>query len=120
MKLLARLAPFTLFAPMLAFAQDATDFTNFIAQLLAFINAAIPFVFALAFLVFIWGMFKAFILGGSDPEKQSEATPLDLRCYIALCDCWFCHHGFALGNCKSDHQCIRVQCICNRQYPTTP
>jgi Type IV secretion system pilin len=84
MKFLARLAPLTLFAPMLAFAQSATYFVNFINQLLAFVNAAIPFVFALAFLVFIWGMFKAFILGGSDPEKQSEGKQLMLYAIVGF------------------------------------
>lgn len=84
MKFLARIAPFTLFVPMLAFAQDATYFTNFISQLLAFVNAAIPFVFALAFLVFIWGMFKAFILGGSDPEKQTEGKQLMLYAIVGF------------------------------------
>jgi hypothetical protein len=84
MELLARLAPFTLFVPMLAFAQDATYFTNFIRQLLDFVEAAIPFVFALAFLVFIWGMFKAFILGGSDPEKQNEGKQLMLYAIVGF------------------------------------
>ncbi len=84
MKLLARLAPFTLFAPMIALAQDATYFTNFLGQVTGFIDAAIPFVFALAFLVFIWGMFKAFILGGSDPEKQSEGKQLMLYAIVGF------------------------------------
>lgn len=84
MKFLARLAPFALFAPMLAFAQSATYFTNFIGQLLAFVNAAIPFIFALAFLVFIWGIFKAFILGGSDPEKQAEGKSLMLYAIVGF------------------------------------
>ena len=45
--------------------------------IIAFMNGVlVPFVFALAFLVFIWGMFKAFILGGSDEAKQSEGKAL--------------------------------------------
>jgi hypothetical protein len=86
MKLLARLAPFALFAPMLALAQepDAGYFVDFLTAIQEFIDAAIPFIFALAFLVFIWGMFKAFILGGSDPEKQTEGRQLMLYAIVGF------------------------------------
>ncbi len=36
----------------------------------------LPLVLGLAFLVFIWGVFKYFVLGGSDEEKQSEGKSL--------------------------------------------
>jgi hypothetical protein len=84
MKFLTRIAPFTYFLPLFAFAQDFTYFNDFVAQVVAFINVAIPFVFALAFLVFIWGMFKAFILGGSNPEKQEEGKQLMLYAIVGF------------------------------------
>jgi hypothetical protein len=40
--------------------------TNFIDQIL------IPFLLALAFLFFIWGMFLYFIAGGGDEEKRAK------------------------------------------------
>lgn len=84
MKSLARLAPFALFVPMFAFAQDATYFSDILGEIGGLIQAAIPLVFALAFLVFIWGLFKAFILGGSDPEKQAEGKQLMLWAVIGF------------------------------------
>lgn len=68
--------------PVVALAADVPDFTggnfgDFFRNLVDFMNGVlVPFVFALAFLVFIWGMFKAFILGGSDEAKQSEGKAL--------------------------------------------
>ena len=74
MKLLTRLLPLTAFAPMLAFAQSInTNFlTNSLQAISNFINLLIPFIMALALLFFIWGVFKYFVLGGGDEEKQSE------------------------------------------------
>lgn len=68
--------------PVVTLAADAPNFSggefgNFFRALVTFMNGVlVPFVFALAFLVFIWGMFKAFILGGSDEAKQSEGKAL--------------------------------------------
>jgi hypothetical protein len=68
--------------PVITLAADAPDFVggefgNFFTNVVSFMNGVlVPFVFALAFLVFIWGMFKAFILGGSDEAKQSEGKAL--------------------------------------------
>jgi hypothetical protein len=79
MKILSKLAPLTFFAPLLAFAQvgNFRGFETFVGNVTGFINnVVVPFIFALAFLAFIWGMFKTFILGGSDEEKQEEGKKL--------------------------------------------
>jgi len=81
MKILAQLLPFALFAPLFVFAQvtpgNFQGVSVFISNIMGFINnILIPFVFAIAFLVFIWGMFKTFILGGSDEDKQKEGKHL--------------------------------------------
>ncbi len=79
MKILSRLLPFTLFAPLFAFAQvgNFQGMKIFLDNLIQFMNdTLVPGIFALAFLVFLWGMFKTFILGGHDEEKQGEGKQL--------------------------------------------
>lgn len=45
----------------------------------SFINGyLIPAIFAVAFLVFIWGMFKYFILGGASEESRQQGKQLAL------------------------------------------
>jgi len=75
------LVPFNTFAVGLIdetpVAGGNNEFANFIANTLSFINDyLVPFVLALAFLAFIWGVFKFFVLGGSDEEKQKEGKSL--------------------------------------------
>lgn len=74
MKLLTRLLPFAPFLPMLALAQTPNlgYVTSWVTKLGSLINQLIPFVLALALLVFLWGVFKYFVLGGGDEEKQAE------------------------------------------------
>lgn len=64
--------------PMVAFAQvrsiyDAgraiTDIIN---------NVLVPLVFAVAFIVFIWGVFQYFIAGGHDEEAKEKGKSLML------------------------------------------
>lgn len=75
------------FAPVVSFAQatqsvpnDAFNLQGFnavLGHILSFINQAlIPAIFVIAFLVFIWGVFKFFILGGSQQEKRDEGKKL--------------------------------------------
>lgn len=64
--------------PFLAFAQ-----VNSINQAGSIIiglinNVAVPIVFALAFIVFIWGIFQYFIQGGHDEEKREAGRSLML------------------------------------------
>ena len=77
MKLFTRLTPFIAgFAPMLAFAQSTSfgrGLSPFFREIVDFINETlVPFIFAIAFLIFVWGVFKYFILGGGDSTKQEE------------------------------------------------
>ncbi len=39
-------------------------------------NVLVPAIFAIAFLVFIWGMFQHFILGGADEEAREKGKQL--------------------------------------------
>ncbi len=63
------------FAPAFAFAQSASAQINSVQDASKFFidfvnNIAVPIVFALAFIVFIWGVFYYFIAGAANDEKR--------------------------------------------------
>jgi hypothetical protein len=65
--------------PFITFAQALTSIQStgqFVINLIN--NVAVPLVFALAFIVFIWGVFSLFILSRGNEEKQAEARNLIL------------------------------------------
>lgn len=72
------------FVPAISFAQSSGSgafnlqgFNVVLENTLRFINGAlVPAIFAIAFLVFVWGVFKAFILGGHQQEKREEGRQL--------------------------------------------
>jgi K+-transporting ATPase A subunit len=52
---------------------------NFLGNFLGFIDKVLlPLILGLAFLMFVWGVFKFFILGGSDEEAQQKGKSLML------------------------------------------
>ena len=67
-------------APLLALAAETSDSTGdfgaigkFVGNISGFINnTLIPLLFGVALLVFLWGIFKYFILGGGDEGKREE------------------------------------------------
>jgi NADH:ubiquinone oxidoreductase subunit 2 (subunit N) len=80
-KLLAQIATivtaFTL--PALAFAQAITSIQSGGDFIINIINTiAVPVLFAIAFIVFIFGIFQYFILSKGNEEKQGEARSLML------------------------------------------
>lgn len=89
MKFLARIIPLISLIPMLAFAasdfETGTNFSDFFKSVITFINGTlVPFVFALSFIVFLWGVFKTFILGGHEEEKQKEGKQLMVYAIIGF------------------------------------
>jgi len=56
-------------------ADDIIDFIN---------ETLIPLVFALALIVFIWGLFQSFIIGGANEEKRAEGKQLMMWGIIAF------------------------------------
>lgn len=53
------------------------DIFRFIGLVLYFIdNFLVPLIFAIAFIVFLWGMYTYFILGGANEEKRKEGQKL--------------------------------------------
>lgn len=80
--------------PFMAFAADAADTTTdgkfgeigtFVGNISGFINSTlIPLLFGVALLVFLWGIFKYFILGGGDEGKREEGKQLMLYAIIGF------------------------------------
>jgi uncharacterized membrane protein YidH (DUF202 family) len=72
-----------LLTPLLAFAQIATGaggggaFETLLRNILNFTNTVlIPFIIGIGFLVFVWGMFKFFIVGGANEEAKEQGKSL--------------------------------------------
>ncbi len=63
--------PLSLFAPLVASAQTATDVINIVIRVIN--NALVPLVLAVAFLVFIWGLYQYFIAGSEEDKKQGRS-----------------------------------------------
>ncbi len=86
MKYLKRIALLVPFAPILAFAQGSftpwstgSGLGSWFGNFTLFINnILVPLAFALAFLVFVWGVIQYFLLGGGDEEKQTKGKSLML------------------------------------------
>ena len=58
-------------------AETAGEVGVFLGSVLGFIDSVlIPLILGIAFLMFVWGVFKFFILGGADSEKQAEGKSL--------------------------------------------
>lgn len=74
-KVATTLAVFALvFVPVVASAQfELTEFRTSIGRITDFINnVIIPLIFAIALVVFIWGMFNYFIRNGAAEKEQGK------------------------------------------------
>lgn len=70
--------------PVVALAQFG-EINTFFGKITSFINdILIPLVFAVALLMFIWGMFWFFIAGGHDDEKRKKGNSLMLYAVLGF------------------------------------
>ena len=70
--------------PGVAFGQFG-EVNDFLDDVSSFINSSlIPLIFGLALLVFIFGVFKYFILGGGEEESRDEGKKLMLWAIIGF------------------------------------
>ncbi len=70
--------------PVVALAQFG-EINTFFGKITSFINdILIPLVFAVALLMFIWGMFWFFIAGGHDDEKRKQGKSLMLYAVLGF------------------------------------
>ena len=81
--LLTSSAAAVLLTPVFAFAQgiadgaDAGPFQDLLQNILVFTNTVlIPFIIGIGFLVFVWGMFKYFIVGGANDDAKEQGKSL--------------------------------------------
>jgi hypothetical protein len=72
----ATLAAFALPLVSLAAVNNLSDAGSLIINTIN--NIIVPVLFAVAFIVFLWGAFKTFILGANSEEVQSEGKSLML------------------------------------------
>ncbi|MBI4086550.1 hypothetical protein HY416_01055 [Candidatus Kaiserbacteria bacterium] len=70
--------------PAVAFARFE-QITDVLESFIDVLNTTlVPLIFALAFLLFLWGMFKYFFWGGGEEEKREEGKQLMLWAIIAF------------------------------------
>jgi hypothetical protein len=82
----------TLYASVLAFAlplaasaaERPTDFKGVVALFLGLIDTVIYLVFAATILVLVWGVLRAWVLGGGDAHKVDAGKKLVLIGIITL------------------------------------
>lgn len=73
-----------LLLPIISSAQGLADgntsagpFGGLLFTIIGFINQVlIPFIFAIGFLVFVWGMFLYFVFGGANDESKKNGKSL--------------------------------------------
>jgi hypothetical protein len=80
---------FVFLTPLFVLAQESSEdfgeINEFFVKISSFINGTlIPLLFGVALLVFLWGIFKYFILGGGDEGKREEGKQLMLYAIIGF------------------------------------
>jgi len=75
--------------PLLSFAQfkgeTPEDVQGVVGGIIGFINGSlIQLAFAIALILFIWGLVQAFIIGGANEEKRNEGKQLIMWGIIAF------------------------------------
>lgn len=67
------------------------DFRDVVDLLLELINGAIPIVFALALLVFMWKLVDAWIINGGDPgsiEAGKQTLVVGIVVFVVMTSLW--------------------------------
>lgn len=63
----------------------AGSLDSFSGTIIGFIDTTlVPLIFAIAFIVFLWGVFKYFIAGGASDEKQKEGRTFIMYAIIGF------------------------------------
>ncbi len=69
--------PMLVSAAPTGFTATGGSFGTMLQNILKFTNGTlIPFIIGIGFLVFVWGMFKFFIAGGSNEESKEQGKSL--------------------------------------------
>lgn len=83
------LVSLTFLMPAMAFAQSPNTQINNLQDLSTFLiafinNILVPFVFAISFLFFIWGVFTYLIRGASDKEQREKGRDIVIYSVIGF------------------------------------
>lgn len=82
---LALLGSTTVYAQSGTGSINTQPISNFSNSLIGLLNTVVvPLVFAVAFLVFIWGVYNYFILGGANAEKRAEGSKFVLSALVGF------------------------------------
>lgn len=74
-----------LIVPVVASAQTSLSFADFVTNIVQFVNDyVIKLLYAIAFVGFVWGLFKYFFLESADEHKRSEGRQFVLWGLIGL------------------------------------
>jgi len=65
-------------------ASTPTDFKSLVSAIVSIITILIGIIFALTFLVFIWGVVKSWIIGGGDTESVENGKKIVVTGIVAL------------------------------------
>jgi hypothetical protein len=83
---------------------------DFILDVVSFLNSSIvPFLFAIAFLVFVWNAVRYFVIGGSNETEQEKARSLatwGLAAFIIMVSLWGIVNMFVSGFGIGRSRCI--------------
>lgn len=71
------LLPVAIVSAQIADGPNAGAFQGLLANITIFANTVlIPFIIAIGFLVFVWGMFQYFIVGGANDDAKEKGKSL--------------------------------------------
>ncbi len=102
--------------PAFAFAQgsgtlELSNLQKVFVDLLALVDMLVPVIFAIAFIVFLWGVFTYFIAGGANDEKRKEGAKFvmwSIIGFVVMVSIWGIVNVFAntLGFNKENRPCL--------------
>lgn len=102
--------------PVFAFAQgsgtlELSNLQKVFVDLLALVDMLVPVIFAIAFIVFLWGVFTYFIAGGANDEKRKEGAKFVMWAiigFVVMVSIWGIVNVFAntLGFNKENRPCL--------------
>jgi len=105
-----------LMLPAFAFAQgsgtlELSNLQKVFVDLLALVDMLVPVIFAIAFIVFLWGVFTYFIAGGANDEKRKEGAKFvmwSIIGFVVMVSIWGIVNVFAntLGFNKENRPCL--------------
>jgi len=93
MKRIIRLIPLLALTPIMVLAQgELTEVTSFLDNIVKFISDTLtPLLFAVAFLVFLWGVVKYFIIGRegqNDKDDGRKYMMFGILAFVFMVSVW--------------------------------